>query len=229
MVAGLRLKVVVGYLVAHRTVASAWSTSSSTIVSPTSLCFHVAVPVLGPRTSCLRHCHGEDRYIDQLRRIYHRGACNGSKWTRAPLSVRFTGHPETCVDDVHTVTCDDYGAFAKRKQAQSHGSCSNQRQYNRYDAQLPEFPTELFMYVQAASVAGFILIALLGSSPADAMTTSGATTIDVAQSATVDVGAIFARAGKASFGGGISGAAAAVVQVLSLMWLRTTMNFQVKR
>lgn len=48
-----------------------------------------------------------------------------------------------------------------------------------------------------------------------------------ASAASVDVAAIFAKAGKASVGGGASGAAAAVVQVLSLMWLRTAMNFQV--
>ncbi|CAM9277279.1 unnamed protein product [Choristocarpus tenellus] len=37
---------------------------------------------------------------------------------------------------------------------------------------------------------------------------------------------IFEKATKRALGGGASGAAAAVVQVLSLMWLRTTMNYQ---
>lgn len=49
-----------------------------------------------------------------------------------------------------------------------------------------------------------------------------------ASAASVDVGAIFAKAGSRALGGGVSGAAAAVVQVLSLMWLRTTMNYQAR-
>lgn len=44
--------------------------------------------------------------------------------------------------------------------------------------------------------------------------------------ATVDWSAIFAKAGKKALGGGTAGASASVVQVLSLMWLRTTMNYQ---
>ncbi|CAM9483654.1 unnamed protein product, partial [Hapterophycus canaliculatus] len=43
-----------------------------------------------------------------------------------------------------------------------------------------------------------------------------------------DIGAILSKAGSRALGGGASGAAAAVVQVLSLMWLRTTMNYQYK-
>jgi Mitochondrial carrier protein len=42
----------------------------------------------------------------------------------------------------------------------------------------------------------------------------------------VDWSAVFAKAGKKALGGGKAGASAAVVQVLSLMWLRTTMNYQ---
>ena len=37
---------------------------------------------------------------------------------------------------------------------------------------------------------------------------------------------ILAKAGRRALGGGLSGAAAGVVQVLLLMWLRTTMNYQ---
>ncbi|CAN0105507.1 unnamed protein product, partial [Laminaria digitata] len=64
-----------------------------------------------------------------------------------------------------------------------------------------------------------------------AATTTTTTSVQLAAQASaapLDVGAILTKAGKASFGGGASGAAAAVVQVLSLMWLRTTMNFQYK-
>ena len=40
------------------------------------------------------------------------------------------------------------------------------------------------------------------------------------------VGDVFRKAGARALGGGRSGAAAGVLQVLSLMWLRTTMNYQ---
>ena len=42
----------------------------------------------------------------------------------------------------------------------------------------------------------------------------------------VDFGAIFQQSSKRALGGGKAGASAAVVQVLSLMWLRTAMNYQ---
>ena len=37
---------------------------------------------------------------------------------------------------------------------------------------------------------------------------------------------IMAKAAKKAIGGGLSGALAGVIQVLTLMWLRTTMNYQ---
>ena len=40
------------------------------------------------------------------------------------------------------------------------------------------------------------------------------------------LGEILRRAGKRALGGGIPGAAAMGVQVVSLMWLRTTVNYQ---
>ena len=51
---------------------------------------------------------------------------------------------------------------------------------------------------------------------------SGAT----AGSGEVDVEAILQKSAKRALGGGKAGASAAVVQVLSLMWLRTAMNYQ---
>jgi len=45
-------------------------------------------------------------------------------------------------------------------------------------------------------------------------------------SAAIDYNKIFQKAAKKAAGGGISGALAGVTQVLSLMWLRTTMNYQ---
>ena len=41
-----------------------------------------------------------------------------------------------------------------------------------------------------------------------------------------DLGEIMRKAGKRALGGGIPGAAAMGIQVLSLMWLRTTVNYQ---
>lgn len=84
-----------------------------------------------------------------------------------------------------------------------------------------------------AQVAGAVSFALvfLCVVPSDALAAAGSVDVSMAVAqagAPVDVGAILGKAGKASFGGGVSGAAAAGVQVLSLMWLRTTMNFQVK-
>lgn len=45
-------------------------------------------------------------------------------------------------------------------------------------------------------------------------------------SAAIDWNGIFQKASKKALGGGKAGASAAVVQVLSLMWLRTSMNYQ---
>lgn len=47
-----------------------------------------------------------------------------------------------------------------------------------------------------------------------------------AAAAPVDWDAILKKASKKALGGGKAGASAAVVQVLSLMWLRTSMNYQ---
>lgn len=82
-----------------------------------------------------------------------------------------------------------------------------------------------------AAVAVAVVSCLGPLDSASAAATASASTELVAQSsaASVDVGAIFSKAGSRALGGGASGAAAAVVQVLSLMWLRTTMNYQVSR
>lgn len=50
--------------------------------------------------------------------------------------------------------------------------------------------------------------------------------VDPSAAAAIDVQAVLSKAGRAALGGGTSGAAAAVVQVVSLMWLRTTINYQ---
>ena len=47
-----------------------------------------------------------------------------------------------------------------------------------------------------------------------------------AAAATMSFKEIMAKAGKKALGGGISGLIAGVIQVITLMWLRTTMNYQ---
>lgn len=47
-----------------------------------------------------------------------------------------------------------------------------------------------------------------------------------AAAATVDISAILQKSAQKALGGGSAGASAAVVQVVSLMWLRTAMNYQ---
>ena len=46
------------------------------------------------------------------------------------------------------------------------------------------------------------------------------------KSETLSIGEIFSKAGRKALGGGLPGAVAGVVQVLTLMWLRTTINYQ---
>lgn len=58
---------------------------------------------------------------------------------------------------------------------------------------------------------------------ADASATSATTSPAPAK---IDVEAIIQKSAKRALGGGKAGASAAVVQVLSLMWLRTAMNYQ---
>jgi len=55
---------------------------------------------------------------------------------------------------------------------------------------------------------------------------SSATTSIASPTGKVDFESILQKAGKKALGGGKAGASAAVVQVLSLMWLRTAMNYQ---
>lgn len=53
-----------------------------------------------------------------------------------------------------------------------------------------------------------------------------ATTSVIVAASSIDYGNLAATAARRAIGGGASGAAAGVVQVLSLMWLRTAMNYQ---
>lgn len=91
-------------------------------------------------------------------------------------------------------------------------------------------PAVTVIDIAAVAAVAVALVSYLGPlDSAAAAATASASTELVSQSsaASLDVGAIVSKAGSRALGGGASGAAAAVVQVLSLMWLRTTMNYQV--
>jgi hypothetical protein len=66
----------------------------------------------------------------------------------------------------------------------------------------------------------------IASATADISSSPISSNIDIATTGTVDWNSIFQKASKRAIGGGKAGASAAVVQVLSLMWLRTSMNRQ---
>lgn len=91
--------------------------------------------------------------------------------------------------------------------------------------------------VAAAAAAAAVIYADL--EPADATTTEtsqessssfaeagGGNAVASAAGAEVDFRAIIDKSAKRALGGGKAGASAAVVQVFSLMWLRTAMNYQ---
>ena len=64
------------------------------------------------------------------------------------------------------------------------------------------------------------------SSSSLSLSTAVATTTSTSAGGGVDWEAIVQRAAKKAIGGGTAGASAAIVQVLTLMWLRTAMNYQ---
>ncbi|KAG7372574.1 mitochondrial carrier protein [Nitzschia inconspicua] len=63
--------------------------------------------------------------------------------------------------------------------------------------------------------------------PSETISSVSSAAVTTSQSAPpIDWNGIFQKASKRALGGGKAGATAAVVQVLSLMWLRTSMNYQ---
>lgn len=135
---------------------------------------------------------------------------------------RDTSNQLVAVDGEKNVTCGDgFVDGAEKRQFRQTRTCEHHQGGQELDALL----------LDAAAVAALavaVVSCLVPSSDAAAATTTASVEFVAQASATLDVGAIFAKAGRASFSGGVSGAAAAVVQVLSLMWLRTAMNFQVR-
>ena len=74
----------------------------------------------------------------------------------------------------------------------------------------------------AAMVSVGTALALLHASPVEAATAAPAAAAAIAPTASQ----VFEKAAKRALGGGVSGALAGIFQVLLLMWLRTTMNYQ---
>jgi Mitochondrial carrier protein len=77
----------------------------------------------------------------------------------------------------------------------------------------------------AASSSSTIVSSSAAAATSTAATPSGSAAVVVVPT-TIDWTGIFQKATKKALGGGKAGAAAAVVQVCSLMWLRTSMNYQ---
>ena len=78
----------------------------------------------------------------------------------------------------------------------------------------------------AAGLAGLAGVWALIAVPHPAEAASAAAVGQSAMDMQTKYGPILQKAGKKALGGGKAGAAAAVTQVCSLMWLRTTMNYQ---
>lgn len=89
----------------------------------------------------------------------------------------------------------------------------------------------MFVGLLATGVASSLLVAEPEiASAKEQDSTNGDSSLEstelLADASAVDWNAIFKKASKRALGGGKAGASAAVIQVLSLMWLRTSMNRQ---
>eukprot|EP00984_Skeletonema_dohrnii_P010469 scaffold4071_cov155-Skeletonema_dohrnii-CCMP3373.AAC.1 len=93
---------------------------------------------------------------------------------------------------------------------------------NNEDAELDRRRFLVTSVIGAASV----LAVSENASAATDDKTSNLVASAAADAPAIDTKAIFNKAAKKALGGGKAGAAAAVVQVLTLMWLRTAMNYQ---
>lgn len=88
---------------------------------------------------------------------------------------------------------------------------------------------ELDCTVGAALIMCGAIFSLFHASPVEAaavVTSAPAAAAATAAAATPTAQQIFEKAAKRALGGGLSGALAGVFQVILLMWLRTTMNYQ---
>jgi hypothetical protein len=67
---------------------------------------------------------------------------------------------------------------------------------------------------------------IIAVSADNANAASSSTAVSLTAASTIDTRAIISKAATKALGGGKAGASAAIIQVLTLMWLRTTMNYQ---
>lgn len=88
-------------------------------------------------------------------------------------------------------------------------------------ADVTEYPWQKSIHPTSTIETSTSITALASSTTTDAVTLTA-----TSPPPAIDTRAIFDKAAKKALGGGKAGAAAAVVQVLSLMWLRTSMNYQ---
>lgn len=88
-----------------------------------------------------------------------------------------------------------------------------------------ECNSNLPMFAQAVSVA-VVGVNMNGNEEKIDETKKNNRALEEEQTSALSVAEIFRKAGRKALGGGLPGAAAGVVQVFTLMWLRTTINYQ---
>ena len=94
---------------------------------------------------------------------------------------------------------------------------------NNEDAELDR---RRFLVTSVIGAASVLAVSENASAATDDETSNLVLASAAADVPAIDTKAIFNKAAKKALGGGKAGAAAAVVQVLTLMWLRTAMNYQ---
>eukprot|EP00984_Skeletonema_dohrnii_P012262 scaffold4959_cov78-Skeletonema_dohrnii-CCMP3373.AAC.2 len=94
---------------------------------------------------------------------------------------------------------------------------------NNEDAELDR---RRFLVTSVIGAASVLAVSENASAATDDKTSNLVLASAAADVPAIDTKAIFNKAAKKALGGGKAGAAAAVVQVLTLMWLRTAMNYQ---
>jgi len=132
-----------------------------------------------------------------------------------------------------------YGTLkAQEQQAESDilndSIIASESEYNKMDGDLGT--RRMFVGLLAAGVGSTLLGPEIASAKEPTDSSSKLSSIDdnsilestelLSDAAAVDWNVIFKKASKRALGGGKAGASAAVIQVLSLMWLRTSMNRQ---
>lgn len=98
----------------------------------------------------------------------------------------------------------------------------------RGDECMSDLPSSRRAFLTAVASASVVLAGGGGEEAraADTSTTNTVASTSNAAAQTIDWQGILKKSSKRALGGGKAGAAAAVVQVCSLMWLRTSMNYQ---